>query len=203
MNAKSFFIILFVFGVQLSLATAGNIYGYTDEQGQLHLSSSPYDEKFKLISSSGSNEDVVSKKSSKNIPLHLYSTIIKETATQYQVDEALLHAVIKTESRYNPNAVSPKGATGLMQLMPATARRYGVTNAKDPAQNVQGGARYLKDLLNRFNNNLSLVLAAYNAGENAVSRHGNRLPPYRETLSYVPQVLKDYQTYSGCNNYPC
>jgi soluble lytic murein transglycosylase-like protein len=91
--------------------------------------------------------------------------------------------------------VSHKGAVGLMQLMPQTARRYGVRNMYDPAQNIQGGARYLRDLMGKFNNDLPLVLAAYNAGEDAIAQHGNRIPPYRETRSYVPRVLNFYRQY--------
>jgi soluble lytic murein transglycosylase-like protein len=91
--------------------------------------------------------------------------------------------------------VSGKGAAGLMQLMPDTAKRYGVADRFDPRQNLEGGARYLRDLLRLFDNNVSLALAAYNAGENAVARYGNRIPPYRETLNYVPRVLDFYQRY--------
>ena len=124
-----------------------------------------------------------------------FSPLVEQAAREHDIDQALLHAVITVESDYNPLAVSPKGAVGLMQLMPQTARRYGVTNSYDPAQNIQGGARYLRDLMGRFNNDLSLVLAAYNAGEAAVALHGNRIPPYRETRHYVPRVLDFYREY--------
>ena len=93
--------------------------------------------------------------------------------------------------------MSKKGALGLMQLMPQTAKRYGVIDALDPLQNLDGGAHYLRDLLRMFNNDVSLALAAYNAGEQAVVKHGNRIPPYRETLHYVPQVLDFYQRYQA------
>jgi len=105
----------------------------------------------------------------------------------------LLRAVIVVESGFNPRAVSKKGAVGLMQLMPATARQYGAENAYDPKQNVHAGARYLRSLLDRYGADLKLVLAAYNAGEDAVNRNGGRIPPYKETLAYVPRVLKIYQ----------
>jgi soluble lytic murein transglycosylase-like protein len=121
--------------------------------------------------------------------------VVNEVSRIYGLESALLHAVISVESRYNPKAVSPAGAAGLMQLMPHTAKRYGVTDALDPRQNLNGGARYLRDLLRLFNNDTSLALAAYNAGENAVKRHGNRIPPYRETQRYVPKVLAFYQRY--------
>lgn len=122
-----------------------------------------------------------------------YSSLISDAAYKHGVEEKLVHAVIQTESAYNPSAVSRTGAVGLMQLMPDTARRYGVTNRTDPVQNVNGGTKYLKDLLDMFNYNLSLAVAAYNAGENAVIRHNNSIPPYRETQNYVRQVLSLYQ----------
>jgi soluble lytic murein transglycosylase-like protein len=117
---------------------------------------------------------------------------VQEAARTYELEPALLHAVISVESGYNPKAKSRKGASGLMQLMPDTARRYGVADIFDPAQNVRAGARYLRDLLRMFNNDMKLALAAYNAGENAVIRHG-RIPPYQETVAYVPKVLAFYK----------
>ncbi len=122
-----------------------------------------------------------------------YRLMVDAAAKAAQVEPRLLHAVIAVESGYNPKAVSPKGAVGLMQLMPETARRYGATNARDPGQNLQAGAMYLRDLLHLFNNDLKLVLAAYNAGENAVIRYGSRIPPFPETTAYVPRVLAVYR----------
>jgi soluble lytic murein transglycosylase-like protein len=118
-----------------------------------------------------------------------YRDLVGSAAKDATVDPRLLHAVIAVESAYNPLAVSAKGAIGLMQLMPDTARRYGIRDARDPSQNLQAGARYLRDLLKLFNNDLSLTLAAYNAGENAVLRSGSRIPANRETAAYVPRVL--------------
>jgi soluble lytic murein transglycosylase-like protein len=109
------------------------------------------------------------------------------------LEPALIHAVIYVESAYNPAAVSPKGAVGLMQLMPDTARRYGVIDSKDPVQNIRGGTQYLTDLKRMFENDLALVLAAYNAGESAVLRSGRSIPGFPETLRYVPRVLKEYE----------
>jgi soluble lytic murein transglycosylase-like protein len=103
--------------------------------------------------------------------------------------------VISAESGYNPFARSRKGATGLMQLMPETARRYGARNLLDPAQNIHAGARYLRDLMDLFDDDLHLVLAAYNAGENAVLRAGMQIPPYSETMTYVPRVITYYRQY--------
>ncbi|MDO9214819.1 MAG: lytic transglycosylase domain-containing protein [Methylococcales bacterium] len=122
-----------------------------------------------------------------------YSELIADAAQRHQVDEKLLHAVIQTESAYNSTAISSAGATGLMQLMPATALRFGVTDRNDPDQNVEGGTRYLKHLITMFGPRLDLAIAAYNAGENAVIRHNNTIPPYRETQDYVRQVLALYK----------
>ncbi|MCX8113662.1 MAG: lytic transglycosylase domain-containing protein [Burkholderiaceae bacterium] len=115
--------------------------------------------------------------------------IVHEVAASEQVSPHLLEAVIAVESGYNPRAVSPKGAQGLMQLMPATASRFGVVDPFDPRENVRAGARYLKQLLELFGGELRLALAAYNAGEHAVIRSGHRIPPYAETQRYVPRVL--------------
>lgn len=115
--------------------------------------------------------------------------IVREVAAAESVPAPLLHAVIAVESAYDPRAVSPKGAQGLMQLMPDTARRFGVSDPFDPRQNVRAGARYLKDLLALFDGDLALALAAYNAGEQAVLRAGRRIPAYVETQRYVPRVL--------------
>lgn len=122
-----------------------------------------------------------------------YTPYIQAAATRYRLPEALLHAVIKVESNYNPSAVSPKGATGLMQLMPETGKRYGVTELTDPQSNIDGGAKYLRFLLDLFNQDLSLALAGYNAGENAVKRYNNSIPPYTETQDYVRKVTELYQ----------
>lgn len=118
-------------------------------------------------------------------------TMITSAASQYGVSARLVEAVIAVESAFNPQAVSSKGAIGLMQLMPKTARRYAVDNPFDPLQNIAGGIRYLRDLLHRFQGDLHLALAAYNAGETAVATYGG-IPPYRETRQYVKKVLRRY-----------
>jgi soluble lytic murein transglycosylase-like protein len=102
----------------------------------------------------------------------------------------LIHAVIEAESAYDPNAVSSAGAVGLMQLMPATARRFGVSDRTDPEQNIDAGANYLRKLLSMFDNDVKLAIASYNAGEGAVMKYGRTIPPYRETQQYVVRVLK-------------
>jgi soluble lytic murein transglycosylase-like protein len=122
-----------------------------------------------------------------------FDPIIEDAARRSHLDAALVRAVVAAESDYDPSAVSSKGAIGLMQLMPETGRRYGVTNLYDPVQNVHAGSMYLRDLLKKFNNDLHLSLAAYNAGEAAVIRSGNRIPPYSETQQYLPKVLELYR----------
>ncbi|MEN9865332.1 MAG: hypothetical protein RL748_922 [Pseudomonadota bacterium] len=119
--------------------------------------------------------------------------LIVQLAQKHGVDEKLVQAIIHVESRFNPQALSNKGAAGLMQLMPATARHYGVTRRYDVAQNLEAGIRYLKDLLNQHQGNVALALAAYNAGAGAVAKHGQQIPPYKETMLYVPAVLLQMQ----------
>jgi hypothetical protein len=118
--------------------------------------------------------------------------MITQSARRNGIDHRLILAVMKQESSFNTRALSYKGARGLMQLMPATASRFGVTDIYDPAQNIEGGARYLRFLLNTFNGNVELALAGYNAGEHAVYRYGNRIPPYRETQDYVRKISAHY-----------
>jgi soluble lytic murein transglycosylase-like protein len=118
--------------------------------------------------------------------------IVEAAARKHDVDPLLVHSVISTESNYNPYAVSPKGAQGLMQLMPATARRFGVRNTFDVKENIEGGVRYLKYLGSLFPNDPRLAIAAYNAGEGAVWKYGNNIPPYRETEQYVYRVGMKY-----------
>jgi len=118
--------------------------------------------------------------------------LVEAAAKRYDVDPLLVHSVIQVESNYNPYAVSPKGAQGLMQLMPATARRFGVRNSFDVKENIEGGVRYLKYLASLFPQDPRLTIAAYNAGEGAVWKYGNNIPPYRETEQYVYRVGMKY-----------
>lgn len=122
-----------------------------------------------------------------------FETVVDEAAKATALPSALLHAVIQVESGYNPNAISPKGARGLMQLMPDTAKQFAVKNPHDPRQNVMAGAQYLKALQLQFNGDIRLALAAYNAGPATVLRYGSRIPPIAETRQYVPRVLGYYQ----------
>ncbi|CAK9889108.1 MULTISPECIES: lytic transglycosylase domain-containing protein [Pseudomonas] len=126
-----------------------------------------------------------------------YAEVVAAAAKAHDLPAALLHAVIQAESRYDPNARSTSGAAGLMQLMPDTAKEMGVKNVLDPAANVQGGARYLKRMLTLFDNDITLAVAAYNAGPDAVLRRGRVVPPFAETQRYVPKVLRQYRRLQG------
>lgn len=121
--------------------------------------------------------------------------LITEVAQGYGIDSALLHAIVTVESRYNPRALGPDGAAGLMQLMPGTAKLLGVTDVFDPEQNLRAGARHLRYLLDKFQNNLQLVIAAYHAGELAVIRAKNAVPPFPKNMEYVSLVLSHYHKY--------
>jgi hypothetical protein len=123
--------------------------------------------------------------------------LVIQAAAKYRLDPNLIFAVMRQESSFNPRATSPKGARGLMQLMPATAMRLGVRDIYDPAQNIDGGARYLRFLLDTFGGDVELTLAGYNAGEGAVARYGNRIPPYRETINYVQRISAHYTRLRG------
>ncbi len=178
-----------------------DIYKFTDERGITHFHNLPSagDPRYKLFQREGKATAIL-RRGDANISQFSatnrkrYSPIITTAARNYKVDENLLHAVIMAESGYNPLARSSKGAMGLMQLMPGTAKRYGVTNSQDPSQNIHAGTRYMRDLLKLFDNNLKLAVAAYNSGENAVIKYGNKIPPYNETINYVSKVLGFYQT---------
>jgi len=188
-------------------SASADLYTYTDESGVLHMSDSPVDARYRLTltepkpaaagtaSAVPAPPAVASAAVTGNAIGSHWQPLIERISAAHGVAPALVRAVIQTESNYNPRAVSPKGAQGLMQLMPATAQRYGVTDAFDPEQNIQAGVRYLAELMVMFKNNLTLALAAYNAGENAVVQHGHKIPPYRETQYYVPKVLEAYRRY--------
>jgi len=120
-----------------------------------------------------------------------YDTLIRSIAQKYRVEHKLIHSIIRAESNYNRFAVSSKGALGLMQLMPATALQYGVRNVFDPRENIEGGVKYLKDLIKLYNGKTDLVLAAYNAGQEAVKKY-NGIPPYRETRNYISKITKRF-----------
>jgi soluble lytic murein transglycosylase-like protein len=186
-------------------ATAGgDIFVRAADDGSVQLSNVPDAADYQLLlaapvapapiaaAASASAPDAAAQGSGMQARVSLYHDLVDQAAKHAKVDARLVHAVIAVESGYNPTAVSRKGAIGLMQLMPETARRYGARNSRDPGQNVRAGAMYLADLLKMFDNDVHLALAAYNAGERAVLRHGSRIPPYRETTAYVPKVLAVY-----------
>lgn len=182
------------------LAEAG-VYAYVDEQGGLHLTNVPDNERYHRLDADsapagGEANHAPARDGAVDAGLgRPYGVVVAQVAKQYGIDAALLHAVISVESGYNAKAVSKRGAAGLMQLMPGTAKRYGVADVFDPADNVRAGAQYLNDLLKLFGNDLRLALAAYNAGEAAVIKYGKRIPPYRETAAYVPRVVDFYQKF--------
>lgn len=181
-----------------------DIYRYYDENGVLHLTDTPPDSRYKLYIATSKTPSAIQStfesRRYRQIPAKrrsAYHELVVAAAKTFALEPELLHAVISAESAYNPLARSPKGARGLMQLMPATAKRYGVEDSYDPLQNIQGGAAYLRDLLTLFGNDLQLAVAAYNAGEGMVMRHGYKVPPFRETLQYVPKVMNYYKQYKG------
>jgi soluble lytic murein transglycosylase-like protein len=167
------------------------LYSYLDESGVQHFTNIPPVKRVWNLKVTGSEPAaaiqpvVVNQKSEPFVP------IIEKYARDYQLDPSLIHSIIKAESNFNPKAVSSKGAQGLMQLMPATAARLGVNNSFDPEQNIRGGVRHFRWLMDNFNNNLDLSLAAYNAGENLVQRLG-RVPEIKETREYVRKITTQY-----------
>jgi soluble lytic murein transglycosylase-like protein len=188
----------------LAQPALADIWTFKDDSGVIHFTNIPSnDKRYKLLRKEAANPAPVHNAlrggMSSWLPsdalIQRYSPIVDTASRAYGVDKALVHAVISAESAYNPVAMSRAGAMGLMQLMPETARRYGVKNILDPVENIHGGVRYLKDLLLMFNGNIELAVAAYNAGENAVIKYGNRIPPYAETVQYVPKVLGFYRKF--------
>jgi soluble lytic murein transglycosylase len=184
---------ILTFNLLLLLVTgaAADIYKYVDADGVVHFTNDPPTKKFKLYR----RENVMAKsrQGGPAIPSS-YRSIISHYSQKYSLEEGLVHAVIKAESNYNSAAVSKKGALGMMQLMPGTARLLNVDNPLDAEENIGGGSRYLRQMLNEFNGNLDFAIAAYNAGPNAVKRHGG-IPPYEETRTYVKRVKQYLSTY--------
>lgn len=192
-------LLLMTFGLAANSAHA-DVYKYRDAYGRIHLTDQPMTGNVVLLKvfripgskkSSGGGAAILKQRR------NTYAAMISRVAREQQLHPELLHAVVRVESAYNPRAVSSKGAVGLMQLMPATAERFGVSDREDPQQSLTGGARYLRELLALFDDDVNLALAAYNAGENAVIRNGNSIPPYRETQDYVRKVTHLYQQQTG------
>ena len=183
----------------LNQAIQADIYYYLDERNQKYITNQRMPTPYRLQQHrplqapepSAPNLDHWDTKPPTAITDYRY--LIAQAAKANQLPPALLDAIVQVESGYRSDAVSPKGAIGLMQLMPGTARNLGVDNPYDPRQNLHGGAVHLRQLLTRFENNLKLALAAYNAGAGAVIKYQNQIPPYPETIAYVEKVLRLYQ----------
>jgi Transglycosylase SLT domain/Domain of unknown function (DUF4124) len=181
-------------GVAATPACAGSTYQFEDEQGIVHYTNVPGDPRYSFVRKDA--EPTVARPPAEqglgpSPKIRAFAQLIRATAERYGVDTRLIEAIVQTESAGNPTAISPKGARGLMQLMPERAALLGVRNAFDPTQNVDGGVRHIRDLLQGFGGDVSLALAAYNAGEAAVRSYGG-IPPFAETREYVRRVRALY-----------
>jgi len=198
------YVILFIATLALTASASclpgpasGDIYRYEDPDGTLHFTDAPTDKRFKVFMRDIKKDRKL--RTAFKLPGFArnpaeFEPIISSYSREYGVDSSLIKAVIHAESGYNPNAVSPKGAQGLMQLMPKTAQGLKVADSLNPADNIRGGVRYLRFLLDTFKGNESLALAAYNSGMGAVAKYGG-IPPYQETRSYVAKVLSYRNNY--------
>src|SRR5713101_6726940 len=169
-----------------AVPVSAETYRFVETDGTVHFTNTPTDPQYRRLGFTSGTE-----RGWLQLPLPdlaPYAREIREAAARYGVEEGLIKAVIRVESGFNSRAVSPKGARGLMQLMPGTASMLGVRDSFDPRQNIDGGVRHLRGLIDRFGSDLKLALAAYNAGEQAVVTHGG-IPPYRETRDYVSRIL--------------
>lgn len=195
-----------VCGLLFPSAVLADVYKYRDVRGHIHLTDKPMRgmtlvKRYRIttgrgvasVARGGAGASLAAMRQRRD----RLAPLIDNAAAASRLRPALVHAVVRAESAYRTDAVSSKGAVGLMQLMPATAERYGVTDRRDAAQNLRGGTEYLRDLLGMFDNDLQLALAAYNAGENAVMRYGNQIPPYDETQNYVRKVIGFYNAMEG------
>ena len=197
-------VLLFLMLLPFSAANAGIAYQYRAPDGSMVYTDKELELPFVLVKKMHLTwGDVKGREIEKRIPvekkpdvkakeynLPKYAGLVEKKAEKYNLMPELIHAVIEAESAYDPNAVSSAGAVGLMQLMPATARRFGVSDRTVPEQYVDAGANYLRKLLTLFDNDVKLAVASYNAGEGAVMKYGRTIPPYRETQNYVVRVLK-------------
>ncbi|WP_018150114.1 lytic transglycosylase domain-containing protein [Leeia oryzae] len=189
-----------------SFAASADIYAFVDGDGVAHYSNEQVDDRYTLFKRENTvtlsdSEPLATQQRLTPVPnfkpaapgvderRKKYAKLVQKIAKETKVSPALLDGIITAESGYQPDAVSPRGALGMMQMMPATAVRYGVKNPMNPEQNIRGGAKYLRDLLKMFDQNLELAVAAYNAGEGSVIRAGYNIPKFKETQDYVPRVI--------------
>jgi soluble lytic murein transglycosylase-like protein len=184
--------VVFALIVSASNIAYANIYKYVDNEGVLHLTNVPSIPNAKYVLILKEKRILFQP----YIDVNKYDQIIRRAADKFKVDSALIKAIIKAESNFNHQAVSRVGAQGLMQLMPATASALQVEDAFHPENNIEGGARYIRYLLNNYRGNLTLTLAAYNAGERNVAKYNNNVPPFRETKNYIKRVLNYYKSFS-------
>ena len=217
--------IVLVMAYAVTPIAQADIFGYVDASGDTHFSTEKLDERYQLFIKGEQSFDAselapatsfkplsahspLFKALTQHPNLKKYDALLVSAANDYKVDLSLMKAMMAAESGFNPQAVSPKGAIGLMQIMPATAERYGVTGDSkisiqqkltDPKTNVRLAARYLRDLNQLFPNQQPLVIASYNAGEHAVQRYKNAVPPFTETRNYVQLVTQFYQFYAGAS----
>jgi soluble lytic murein transglycosylase-like protein len=182
------FVALTVLCLAWPLQVRAQIYAWRDASGNLVLSDRRLDDSAETHAVPDAPRFRATRPSARTSAGDRFEPLVQEYSTRQSLRPDLVRAVIQVESGFNPRARSPKGAMGLMQLMPATARDLGVQDAYDPAENIRGGTLYLRQLLDRFDGNEELALAAYNAGPNAVDRYGRRIPPYQETRDYVRKV---------------
>ncbi len=178
-----------------SVMAQTKVFKFVDSQGRVQFTDRPKHDGYIQLFKTWKGWTPAKVSPNYRINKQKYSAIISATAKQYDLSADLLMAIIHAESHFNPQSVSNSGAVGLMQLMPATARRFKVNDRQNPNQNIRGGAEYLNLLMTLFDDNLDLTLAAYNAGENAVKRYGNKIPPYNETQNYVKKVRDLYSKY--------
>ena len=204
----------------LPAAARADLYGYVDDQGEVHVANEQLDPRYQLFIKGETASDgirdfrvstelkyvpataklqdhVIYKRIQKTPNVKKYEAMVVKESRKQKLDPALVKAVIAVESAYDPAAVSVKGAVGLMQLIPETAARYGVKLIANPQDNINGGTRYLKDLIDMFGGNLPLALAGYNAGEGAVRQYNNAIPPFPETRQYVSLVMQFYDYFGG------
>lgn len=176
-------IIILILG--FSANSMADIYKFVDIDGVIHFTNVPVDARFKALGWEEEFEHYIG----------AYEAVIQKMAARYNVEPALIKAIIKAESNFDPSALSRKGAIGLMQLMPATAVDLNISDPHNPHQNIEGGTKYLRNLTGLFGSDLRLVIAAYNAGENAVIKYGRTIPPYKETRNYVKRVTTYLASY--------